>query len=89
MTTTTKAKGSGGGGTTTNAGTGGHPSGGTNDEKPPKGDNPVSATAGNLSPGGADSFPLPLLILGGLALVLVAAGGIGLLVRRWQARGGA
>jgi hypothetical protein len=38
----------------------------------------------SASPGGATSFPLPLLILGGLAIVLVAAGGIGLLIRRRQ-----
>jgi hypothetical protein len=34
------------------------------------------------SPGGATSFPLPLLILGGLAIVLLAAGIVGLMVRR-------
>jgi hypothetical protein len=33
---------------------------------------------------GVTSFPLPLLILGGLAILLVAAGGIGLLIRRFQ-----
>ena len=38
----------------------------------------------SASPGGATSFPLPLLILGGLAILLVAAGGIGLLIRRRQ-----
>jgi hypothetical protein len=36
------------------------------------------------SSSGVTSFPLPLLILGGLAILLVAAGGIGLLVRRFQ-----
>jgi hypothetical protein len=38
----------------------------------------------SASPGGATSFPLPLLILGGLAILLVAAGGIGLIIRRRQ-----
>jgi hypothetical protein len=33
---------------------------------------------------GVSSFPLPLLILGGLAILLVLAGGIGLLIRRFQ-----
>lgn len=41
----------------------------------------------SASPGGATSFPLPLVILGGLAIVLVAAGGIGLLIRRRQGGG--
>jgi len=42
----------------------------------------------SASPGGATSFPLPLLILGGLAILLVAAGGVGLLIRRRQSGGG-
>jgi hypothetical protein len=37
---------------------------------------------------GATGIPVPLLILGGLALLLVAAGAIGFLVRRYQSRGG-
>jgi hypothetical protein len=36
------------------------------------------------SPGGATSFPLPLIILGGLAIFLLAAGAVGLIVRRQQ-----
>jgi hypothetical protein len=39
-----------------------------------------------LGPTNADSFPLPLLILGGLALIMVAAGGAGLLTRHVRAR---
>lgn len=42
--------------------------------------------ANKLNPGSATSLPLPLLVLGALALVLVAAGGAGLLVKRLQAR---
>jgi hypothetical protein len=38
------------------------------------------------SPRNADSMPLPLLILGGLALLLIAAGAAGLLRRRLRAR---
>jgi hypothetical protein len=41
----------------------------------------------NSSPGGATSFPLPLIILGGLALFLLAAGAVGLIIRRMQGRG--
>jgi hypothetical protein len=39
-----------------------------------------------LGPNNADSMPLPLLILGGLALLLIAAGGAGLISRRIRAR---
>lgn len=39
-----------------------------------------------LGPRNADSVPLPLLILGGLALLLIAAGAAGLLSRRLRSR---
>jgi hypothetical protein len=42
--------------------------------------------ANKLDPGSPSSLPVPLLILGGLALVLVAAGGAGLVAKRIQAR---
>jgi hypothetical protein len=42
--------------------------------------------ADKLNPGSATSLPLPLLVLGGLALILVAAGGAGLIAKRIQAR---
>jgi uncharacterized membrane protein YgcG len=67
--------GSGGGGTTTTT--------------------PTTATNGRQGSGGlADkvgsddpsSIPVPLLVLGGLALLLVAAGGAGLVAKRVQAR---
>jgi hypothetical protein len=65
--------------------------------KPGKGGKPTTTTTSNkpggltkianqLNPGSATSLPLPLLVLGGLALVLVAAGGAGLLAKRIQAR---
>ena len=38
--------------------------------------------ADRLDPGSPSSLPLPLLVLGGLALVLVAAGAVGLVVQR-------
>jgi hypothetical protein len=31
-------------------------------------------------------LPVPLLVLGGLAILLVAAGGVGALAKRWQNR---
>jgi hypothetical protein len=39
-----------------------------------------------LNPSSASSLPLPLLVLGGLAILLVAAGAAGLLAKRLQAR---
>jgi hypothetical protein len=38
--------------------------------------------AGRFNPGSADSLPLPLLVLAGLAVLLIAAGGVGAVVRR-------
>ena len=48
---------------------------------------PFGEALDKLNPGSANSFPLPLLILGGLAIMLVLAGLAGLGVRRYQARG--
>jgi cobalamin biosynthesis Mg chelatase CobN len=49
---------------------------------------PIGKAIRDITPGGADSFPLPLLILGILAVVLVAAGVGGMVWRRIQARRG-
>jgi hypothetical protein len=46
---------------------------------------PIPSVIVDASPGGATSFPLPLVILGGLAVLLVAAGIGGLLWRRFRA----
>jgi hypothetical protein len=46
----------------------------------------LSGLADDLNPGSASSVPVPLLVLGGLALVLVAAGATGLVVKRIQER---
>lgn len=46
----------------------------------------LEKVADKLNPGSASSLPVPLLVLGGLALLLVAAGGAGLVVKRVQAR---
>jgi len=40
----------------------------------------------NLGPGSADSIPVPLIIVGALALLLLAAGSAGLVARRLQER---
>jgi hypothetical protein len=67
------AKGSGGGG-------GG---GGTTTTGPDKG---TGSANGPLDSGSPSSLPTPLLVLGGLALLLVAAGAAGLVAKRIQAR---
>jgi hypothetical protein len=46
----------------------------------------LSGLADDLDSGSASSVPVPLLVLGGLALVLVAAGGAGLVIKRIQER---
>jgi hypothetical protein len=50
------------------------------------GDGAIGSALDALGPESADSAPIPLLILAGLALLLVAAGAAGLLTRRLQAR---
>ena len=44
------------------------------------------SASGPLDSGSPSSLPTPLLVLGGLALLLVAAGGAGLIAKRIQAR---
>jgi hypothetical protein len=46
----------------------------------------LANVADKLNPGSASSLPVPLLVLGGLALLLVGAGAAGLVVKRLQAR---
>jgi len=76
---------------------GGGPSGGsrtssnkiTNSTRPLPGHHTkggLTRLADKLNPSSPSSLPLPLLVLGALALLLVAAGGAGLLVKRLQAR---
>jgi hypothetical protein len=56
--------------------------------EPTGGDAPQSGLSGRLldklGPSKADSVPVPLLVLGGLALLLMAAGGAGVIARRVQ-----
>jgi hypothetical protein len=74
--------GGGTGGTTTGGGSGGSGPAAT-DANRHKG---LAKVADKLNPGSASSLPVPLLVLGGLAILLVAAGGAGLAVKRVQAR---
>ena len=61
-------------------------SGTTTTSKPHKSGLPEAIR--KLTPGGADAFPLPLLILGFLAILLVLAGLGGMGWRRYQSRRG-
>ena len=74
-----------GGGSTTSGGgkSSGSLGNGATDANRKKG---LAKVADKLNPGSASSLPVPLLVLGGLAILLVAAGGAGLAVKRIQAR---
>jgi hypothetical protein len=50
------------------------------------GDGAIGSALDALGPDSADSAPIPLLVLSGLALLLIAAGAAGLLARKVQAR---
>lgn len=81
------SSGKGGGTTTTATGTGTTPL--TNGASSP-GRNPgggLSGVADKSNPSSPFSLPVPLLVLGGLAILLVAAGAAGLVVKRYQGRG--
>jgi cobalamin biosynthesis Mg chelatase CobN len=78
--------GSGGSGTG-GSGTGGSGSGSGSDlQSDHSGGSVFGQATDRLGSDSADSLPIPLLVLAGLALLLVAAGGAGLLARRVQAK---
>jgi hypothetical protein len=79
-TTTTAGGGSTGGGGTggTGGGSGSDGSGDGNSASP----GPIGGAINAGKPDNADSLPVPLLVLGGVALVLMAAGGAGFVARR-------
>jgi hypothetical protein len=72
--------GGGGGGSTTTAPDSGSGSTGHQDGKG------LQGLANKLNPSSPSSLPVPLLVLGGLALLLVAAGAVGVVAKRVQAR---
>jgi len=65
-----------------------HGPGSTTDTTDTTGTESVPSAAPNVDTSGPSSVPIPLLILGGLALLLLAAGAAGYLSRRAQARRG-
>ena len=75
--TTTTAGGAAPGGTDAGGGTS------SPGRKPPPG---LPGVAQQLNSSSPSSVPVPLLVLGGLALLLVAAGAVGLVVKRTQGR---
>ncbi len=71
------------GGTNNNEGKGTGESGSPGGEPPPTA---LTKALDALGPSQADSAPIPLLVLGGLALLLMTAGGAGIIARKVQAR---
>jgi hypothetical protein len=82
---TTDPSPSGSGGGTTTAPTKPPKNQTTTDVSTPKNENPPEAS-GQVDSDSASSVPIPLLVLAGLALLLIAGGSAGYFVRRYQGR---
>ena len=83
--TTTTAGAGGGGGATTDAVTATEPMSTEGNGRKGNDNGPVGSALDKAG-SDADSIPLPLIILGALALLLIAGGAAGMIVRRSQAR---
>ena len=79
---------SGGGGGSSNGGSnnGGDTSGGTQGGGGKSTSGPVQDVFDATKPGNADSVPVPLIVLGAVALLLIVAGATGFLTRRMRTR---
>ncbi len=85
--TTTTGGGTGGGGGGSNGnGTSGPSGSGGGGSDGGSGTGPFKKALNAGKPGKADSVPVPLIVLGGVALLLMAAGGAGFLARRTRTR---
>jgi hypothetical protein len=79
----TTGKGGAGGGKKGGTGGGANPQG----PKPPKpSSGPINSAFRSIGPSKATSVPIPLIVLGGVALLLMAAGGAGFVARRTRMR---
>ncbi len=78
--------GSGGSGGTSGSGGGSSGSGSKNAGGGKSASGPITDVLNAGRPGKADSLPIPLIVLGGVALLLMAAGGAGFLARRSRMR---
>lgn len=82
--------GGSGGGAGSGGGSGSGPSAGggavANGHSGDAGTGFLNQAVGKLGSNQADTVPVPLLVLAGVAVLLVAAGGAGLVARRYQAR---
>src|SRR6266508_4422880 len=76
--------GSGTGGTGGSGGTNGGGAGSSGGSKNTSG--PIGDVFDSTTPGSADSVPIPLIVLGAVALLLMVAGGAGFLARRMRTR---
>jgi hypothetical protein len=74
--------GSGGGSSGGGGGSGGSGSGGNGSQA----SGPIGSAFDKTKPSKADSLPVPLLVLGGVALLLMAAGAAGFVARRSRLR---
>jgi hypothetical protein len=81
------ATGTGGTGGSSGGGTGGTKGGGTGTSGGHKSaSSPIGDVFNSTKPAKADSIPIPLIVLGAVALLLMAAGGAGFLARRMRTR---
>jgi hypothetical protein len=80
------AGGAAGGGSSGASGSGTGGGGGSGDGGSGSASGPIPGAIDATKPGNADSFPVPLIVLAGVAFVLMAAGGAGYLARRNRLR---